>query len=151
MGILLTNFAWPVKSTSSRVQDTTNRIHFARSPGTPQPPNSQLTQDACRPRRSVSQWRRPARAALLQRELASCILCSFSPLQRAVLAVSFLLMSNKKPSWAGACFPACKRGYALLVEDFANNALDCLFVRSHSFQLDSRREPEANSMGSGDA
>ena len=96
-----------------RVRDTTKRIHFARSPGTPQPPNSQLTQDARRPRRSVSQWRRPARAALLQRELASCIRYSFSLLPRAVRAVSFAALSNKKTSWAGACLPACKRFFAL--------------------------------------
>ena len=60
-------------------------------------------------------------------------------------------MSNKKTSRAGACLPACKRGCALLAEDFANNALDCLFVRSYIFQLDSRRELEADIMGFGDA
>ena len=88
---------------------------------------------------------------LLQRELASCILFSFSPLPRAVLAVSFLAMSTKKTSWAGACLPAFKRGCALLAEDFANNVLDCPFVRSYILQLDSRRELQADIMGFGDA
>ena len=91
------------------------------------------------------------RPALLQRELASCLLFSFSLLPRAVLAVSFVALSNKKTSWAGACLPACKRGCALLAEDFANNSLDCLFVRSYILQLDSRRELEADIMGFIDA
>ena len=88
---------------------------------------------------------------LLQRELASRILFSFSPLPRAVLAVSFLAMSTKKTSWAGACLPAFKRSCALLAEDFANNVLDCPFVRSYILQLDSRREFQADIMGFGGA
>ena len=104
-----------------------------------------------RPHRSVNQWRRPPRVMLLQRELASCIVFSFSSLPRAVLAMSFLARSNKKTSWAGACLPACKRGCALLAEDFANNALDCSSVRSYILQLDSRRELQADIMGVGDA